>query len=174
MFFCIAESKLDNDDFISCSNHTFYNYPRKQSYYRKSGGLGFFVRHTLAKYVDMTDSSSEYIAWIKISKTAHKLDKDILIGTVYVPPQQSRLFNEDESELFEHEISSACSKDYHVLLTGDFNAQTSDCSTAGILSKEIQPLKFKWQRFIFLFLHYSFNCIISRIILQKTARKNSS
>ena len=32
----------------------------------------------------------------------------------------------DEFELFEHEISSACSKDYHVLLTGDFNAQTSD------------------------------------------------
>ena len=45
---------------------------------------------------------------------------------MYVPPQQSRFFNEDEFELFEHEFSSACSKDYHVLLTGDFNAQTSD------------------------------------------------
>ena len=75
-FFCIAESKLDNDDVISFSDHTFYNYPRKQSYCRKSGGLGFFVRHTLAKYVDMIDSSSEYIAWIKISKIAHKLDKE--------------------------------------------------------------------------------------------------
>ena len=64
--FCIAESKLDYDDVISCSDHTFFNYPRKQSYCRKSGGSGFFVRHTLAKYVDMIDSCLEYIAWIKI------------------------------------------------------------------------------------------------------------
>ena len=35
-------------------------------------------------------------------------------------------------------------------------------------------LKFKWHRFIFLFLHYSFNGNISRIIPQKTACKNSS
>ena len=36
------------------------------------------------------------------------------------------------------------------------------------------PLKFKWQSFIFLFLHYSFKGLISRIILQKTACKNSN
>ena len=35
-------------------------------------------------------------------------------------------------------------------------------------------LKFNWQRFIFLFLHCSFKCIISGIIMQKTACKNSS
>ena len=35
-------------------------------------------------------------------------------------------------------------------------------------------LKFKWQRFIFLFLYYSFNGIISRIIPQKTACKKSN
>ena len=34
--------------------------------------------------------------------------------------------------------------------------------------------KFKWQRFIFLFLHYSFNGIISRIKPLKTACKNSN
>ena len=38
----------------------------------------------------------------------------------------------------------------------------------------LMALKFKWQRFIFLFLHYSFNGIISRIIQQKTACKNSN
>ena len=35
-------------------------------------------------------------------------------------------------------------------------------------------LKFKWQRFIFLCLYYSFNSIISRIIPQKTECKNSN
>ena len=35
-------------------------------------------------------------------------------------------------------------------------------------------LKFNWQRFIFLFLHCSFKGIVSRIIMLKTACKNSS
>ena len=35
-------------------------------------------------------------------------------------------------------------------------------------------LKFKWQRSILLFLHYSFKGIVSRIIVQKTACKNSN
>ena len=35
-------------------------------------------------------------------------------------------------------------------------------------------LKFKWQRFTFLFLHYRFKGIVSRIIMQKTAYKKSN
>ena len=51
-----------------------------------------------------------------------KFDNYILIGAVYVPLQQSRFFNDDEFDLFEQEISSACDKDFYVLLIGDYNA----------------------------------------------------
>ena len=57
------------------------------SYNRKSGVVGFFVRHTLMKCVNLVDSSSEYIAWVKVSKTAYKLDKKYFIWG-----QQSRFF----------------------------------------------------------------------------------
>ena len=100
--------------------------PRKQSYIRKSGGLGFFVRQNLIKFVELVDTHSEYIAWIKISKHFHGLDKDILIGNVYIPPQDSRFFNDDEFEFFEQEIASACSRDDYIYILGDFNAQTGE------------------------------------------------
>lgn len=56
----------------------------------------------------------------------HGLDKDILIGNVYVPPQYSRFFNDDEFEFFEQEIASACSRDGYICILGDFNAQTGE------------------------------------------------
>lgn len=104
----------------------FYNYPKLKPYYRKSGGLGFFVRQHLANYVDSAEPKSEYTAWIKISMKALKLGKDILIVAVYIPPKQSRFFNDDDFDLFEQEISSACSKDCYLLLIGDFNAPICD------------------------------------------------
>lgn len=87
---------------------------------------GFFVRQNLIKFVELVDTHSEYIAWIKISKQFHGLDKDILIGNVYIPPQDSRFFNDDEFEFFEQEIASACSRDDYVCILGDFNAQTGE------------------------------------------------
>ena len=71
-------------------------------------------------------SSTEYISWLKISKQLLQTEDDLLLGTVYIPPQQSRFFNEDEFELFEQEIASAMSSYKNVCTMGDFNAQTSD------------------------------------------------
>lgn len=123
---CISETKLDHDDVISCEGYTFFNQPRKQSYIRKSGGIGFFVRDNLVKFVTIIDSTSEYISWLKVSKKHHKLSENILIGAVYIPPQQSRFFNDDEYDLFEQEMTSACGNDDYVCILGDFNAQTGE------------------------------------------------
>ena len=57
---------------------------------------------------------------------AHILDKDILIGALYVSPQQLKFFNDDEFDLFEQEILTSCTKDCYVILTRDFNTQTSN------------------------------------------------
>ena len=87
---CVSETKLDNADVISVQGYTFYSQPRKQKYIRKSGGLGFFVRDNLTKFITILESTSEYIAWLKISNRLHSLKADIQIGAVYIPPQQSR------------------------------------------------------------------------------------
>lgn len=97
---CLSETKLDHTDVISCEGYTFFSQPRKQNYIRKSGGIGFFVRNHVTKFVKTIDSSSEYISWIKIAKQFHNGSEDILIGAVYIPPQQSKFFSDDEYDFF--------------------------------------------------------------------------
>lgn len=44
---------------------------------------------------------------------------------MYIPPQQSNFFNNDEFDPFEQDITSTCSReDIYVCIADDFNAQT--------------------------------------------------
>ena len=123
---CLAETKLDETDVVLLDGYTFISQPRKHKYLRKSGGIGFFVRNTLSKHVKTITMQSEYIACINISRNYHKHDQDILISSVYIPPQQYRFFNNDEFDLFEQDVTSLCSTYDYLIMTGDFNAQTGD------------------------------------------------
>ena len=122
---CFAETKLDNTDVISCDGYTFFNKPRRERYLRKSGGLGFLVRNEICKHFSFVDAESEYVAWLKIRKSFQHQNDDLVIGSVYIPPQQSQFFSNDEFECFEQEITSVCSSNDSVYIMGDFNAQTS-------------------------------------------------
>jgi len=51
------------------------------------------------------------------------LDENIVIGAVYVPPENSKFFNDDEFMTFENEISQICSDHKYVILAGDFNGR---------------------------------------------------
>ena len=62
----------------------------------------------------------------KILKQYTKLDEDIVFGTVYVPPAQSRFLNEDEFGTFETEITSMCSSHDFVYISEDINARTAE------------------------------------------------
>ena len=123
---CFAETKPDQADVISCSGYMFYSQPRRQKYYRRSGGTGFLVRDSISNFANVIPSESEYISWLKLSKQFHMYDEDIILGCVYIPPQQSRFFNDDEFECMEQEITPACSltQNMYVYILGDCNAQT--------------------------------------------------
>ena len=60
------------------------------------------------------------------AKNGTQLEQDIVFGIVYVPPAQSRFFNEDEFERFETEITSMCSSYDFVYISGDINARTAE------------------------------------------------
>lgn len=123
---CLAETKLDASDVISLDGYTFYSQPRRQKYTRKSGGLGFLVRNNISNYVKVVEAETEYISRLKLSKQFHKHEQDIMIASVYIPPQQSKFFSNDEFEVFEKEITSVCSQYDYIFIMGDFNAQTGD------------------------------------------------
>ena len=123
---CVAETKLDDTDVILVDNYTFYNKPRRQSYIRKSGGLGFLVSNSISNHMKQVQTDSEYIYCLSLSKQAHHFDQDILIMAVYVPPEQSRFYNKDEFELFENDITRLCGQYDYIITMGDFNAQTGE------------------------------------------------
>lgn len=121
----VTETNLDIYDVIDIPNYMFINKPRKQKYYRKSGGLGAFVDKKLAKNVEEIENNSDYALWLKLKPLTNQ-NSEIIFGIIYIPPSQSRFFNDDELELLESEITSMCSKYDNVFLAGDMNAQTAN------------------------------------------------
>ena len=122
--FCVSETKLDNYDIVSIPNYTFLGQTRKQRYFRKSGGLGVFIKNSIASYVTQIDSDSDYIMWFKLDKSAFNTDDDIYFGSVYIPPAESRFNNYDEIALFDVEITRMSISHKYIHLMGDFNSRT--------------------------------------------------
>ena len=54
-----------------------------------------------------------------------KTDGNVILGGVYIHPENSNFFNEDEFLVLETEITSFGSNYKYVFLSGDFNSRTS-------------------------------------------------
>ena len=54
-----------------------------------------------------------------------KADENIILGLTYIPPIQSKYYNDEEILNLEREITSVCSKNKYVIITGDLNARTA-------------------------------------------------
>ena len=119
------ETKLDKHDIISLQGYTFISNPRKQIVLRKSGGIGIYIKNDISEHISQIETQSDYSAWIKISKLYTKLEDDIIIGACYVPPQNSKYYNEDDFAQLEQEIMSFCCESKYVFITGDLNAKTA-------------------------------------------------
>ena len=123
---CFTESKIDNTDIISFPGYTSFTQPRKQRFCRKSGGISVYSKITFSKYIKQIDTDSDYILWLEIDKKLMNLDENLILGTVYLPPENSNFYSDEEFLTMENEIMSFCSKHKHVMLSGDFNARTSE------------------------------------------------
>lgn len=119
------ETMVDDTDVISFPGFCAISQPRKQKYFRKSGGLAVLIKDRLSGFCKHLDTISDYVLWLSIDKSITNTDENIIIGITYVPPTQSRFFNDDELTNLENEITSMCSNHKYVFITGDFNARTS-------------------------------------------------
>ena len=122
--FCVTETKLDSHDIVTLQGYTFISQPRRQNVLRRSGGIGFFVKDSIAHHISVIDSESDYILWIKLSKSFCNTEDDLIFGIVYLPPTDSRFNNPEELDLFEIEITSMSISHKYIFLLGDFNART--------------------------------------------------
>ena len=124
-FLCLVETKLDETDVISLPGFSCISQPRKQTFQRRSGGIAFCVKEKLAKFVKCIDSCSAYIMWVQLDKRLMNADKNVMLGVSYIPPAQSKYFNDEEILNLEREITSVCSSYKYVLISGDLNARTA-------------------------------------------------
>jgi hypothetical protein len=123
--FCISETHLDSTDIVELNGYEFLSKHRSQKYKRKSGGIGIYVRKTLEPFIEILQNNSEYVLWVSIDRSYTKTCENIILGAVYLPPENSRFFNEDDLNNFENEITQMCSISKYVLLAGDTNARTA-------------------------------------------------
>jgi len=65
--FCCTECKTESCDSFVVNGYQFFGQPRKQKFFRKSGGLGIFVKDKYAKHSKIIDSESDYVIWLELN-----------------------------------------------------------------------------------------------------------
>ena len=121
-----SETKIDETDVISFPGYSCFAQPRKSRSFRRSGGISVYFRDSYAKYIKKIESESDYILWMEIDKSLFHTDESLIFGSVYIPPENSNYYNDDEMFVLENEITSFCSAHKYVCVSGDYNARTSE------------------------------------------------
>lgn len=103
---CLTEAKIDESDLIPFPGYEAFYQPRKQRFTRKSGGIVVYVKDRLVKFVTNVETESDYVLWLSLSKELLQLDENLMLGVVYIPPENSNFYNDDELMILESEVTS--------------------------------------------------------------------
>ena len=127
---CLSETKLTKYDapdipgFKLCANNL--GIERRNS---PSGGVGLLIANKHNDKVRILEPSSEHVIWCTIDRSVLGYENDVLVGSVYIPPEQSKYSDIGMFSELEEEYVNICSKhnsSLDVILAGDFNAHFGD------------------------------------------------
>ena len=104
-FMCVCETKTDEYDTVDIDGYVYFSKHRSHPFERKSGGIGVYVRNNLSHHVQIIKSESEYVLWLVIHKSVTGYSENIVLGIVYIPPDNSRFFKEDDFIIFKNEVT---------------------------------------------------------------------
>ena len=126
---CLQEIKADNIDCISIKkfahDHGYKAFCKiRKKFIRKSGGLCTLVSNDIVNSVKVIDTKLETVQWLCIGKKLLGLDKDLLLGNVYLPPPNSPYASDDMFSELEMNLLELNYINFHVMLVGDLNAHT--------------------------------------------------
>ena len=92
---------------------------------RKSGGIVVVYRKSLSNYITFLKSDSEFVQWFEIASKFTGLQGKMLLGSVYIPPENSKYASDNAFEKIESELISLSSNNAnYISLFGDFNGRT--------------------------------------------------
>ena len=91
---------------------------------KNSGGLAYFAKPGIDKFVVPITNQNKDTIWIKIKKEIFDKKHDIYVGTVYLPPYKNN--QESSKKIFDlYEEILFFQKKGKVIVQGDFNARTN-------------------------------------------------
>ena len=124
----ITSESVISDFFHKFNFETKFKH-RKQFSTFKSGGIAFCIKKELLKYCKIVSSKCPFVLWCIIDKSVFGLQKDVLLGGVYIPPEGTIYSSQFCFSDIENDIININNNDkYHVMLTGDFNAHVGEAS----------------------------------------------
>ena len=119
---CFTETKVDDYDEVVIPGYDIFSKNRNSVSSLRSGGIMIATKQRLSKCVQVMSNTSDCVLWIKLSSSLVN-GKEIVIGTVYIPPEGSPYYNHDKFDELDNEISKHKAL-YEVILIGDYNAKT--------------------------------------------------
>ena len=124
----VTNLSLEGFEYISCPRPKFNKRAK-----RDSGGIVVYFKKSLSKHIEPVEVNSNGIIWFKLLKAVTFLDKDLYFCLCYIPPEDSQVYKNSRSALFQcdfYDILDNGIRKYcdfgHIFLTGDFNARTGE------------------------------------------------
>ena len=110
-------------------NHTMYNCKAKESTVggRSMGGVLVFVEESLSKFIKRILPEFEFGIMLIIDKSIFNLDQHCLYVSLYVPPECSPAYDQQDRcalNVLEDILVSNNLTQYYLIINGDLNART--------------------------------------------------
>ena len=122
------------NEFSSCYGgfYAYSNFRKKRSKKERShGGIIVYVKDNLLDGIQRISCDLEDAIFLVFEKTYFGFAKDVVYGSVYIPPESSSEYHFrstdngiDELENKLNDIVSKCNGEVDIVITGDFNSRT--------------------------------------------------
>ena len=136
----VSKSSILNIDGFEYVNCPLSKYDRKAR--RNSGGITLYFKQKFRDYLSIASIDFKGLLWLKLKKDLLRSDKDAYFGICYVPPEDSGLYHNVNSDLFQFDFFEHLSNEIrkyedlgHVFLMGDLtHARASNLTQSRILT----------------------------------------
>lgn len=89
----------------------------------RSGGIIVAIKDNIAKHINVIDTDCKFIMWLKLSKVLFNIDKDVICGVVYIPPEASKYSSNDSFMKIEQELFNFSKDSNYFCFMGDLNSR---------------------------------------------------
>ncbi|VDI07422.1 Hypothetical predicted protein [Mytilus galloprovincialis] len=92
---------------------------------KKSGGIIICFKSNLENFLKIPKSNSEFVQWVVLEKGLVDFDKNLLMGCMYLPPENTKYTSNEAFTEVEIEMIELVNKyNDQPLIVGDLNAKT--------------------------------------------------